>query len=86
MQYSDPFIALVNDIGHENVSPLTFLAHERWLLELNIDPEDAVLEIRRSLGDRHGTCLRCNTCRLLRCLVPSRSDRWWAAPKTAAIP
>lgn len=33
-----------------------------WLLQINIDPKDAILEVRRYIGDPNGTCFRWDYC------------------------
>lgn len=66
MDLTDSFVALQNDIGREAFEPLEIAPGQPWLLELNIDPQDAVLEIRRYLGDPKGTCLRKDACLTVR--------------------
>lgn len=69
MHQDDSFIAFQNSIGQAHFDELGISPVEPWLLELNIDPQDAVLEVRRYLGDPKSTC-----CRLDHCLFVSRDE------------
>jgi len=65
----DSFNAFQNSIGQTHFDELGISPAEPLRLELNIDPQDAVLEVRRYLGDPKGTC-----CRLDHCLFVSRDE------------
>lgn len=69
MQQDDSFIAFQNSIGQAHFNELGMSPAEPLRLELNIDPQDAVLEVRRYLGNPKGTC-----CRLDHCLFVSRDE------------